>query len=193
MDTKEKILVTSRAFFASYGYEGTTMSMIANKVGIKKPSLYSHYTSKAELFEDVLDKEVTEYLSFLKETLISYDSPVKDKLYKLLADHALGDNDEASMNFYYRFIKYQPQGLEDYAVAKFTEMENETKKIFDQVLDRGKEDREIDPALSNSQIYETYFLLLDGLSTMPDLYKKNFDEQDTLGVWELFYRGIRKG
>lgn len=191
MDTKEKILKESRAFFASNGYEGTTMTMIANKIGIKKPSLYSHYTSKEQIFKDVLDKEVTDYIEFLHGSMKTDDSSVKDRLYKLLVEHALGD-DEDSMNFYYRFIKYQPVELEDYVVDKFSEMEKETQEIFENILKQGKKNREIDPILSNSQIYKTYFLLVDGLSTMPEAYKNKMNDQELFGIWEVFFRGIKK-
>lgn len=192
MDTKEKILKESRAFFASNGYEGTTMTMIANEIGIKKPSLYSHYTSKEQIFKDVLDKEVTDYIEFLHGGMTTDDSSVKKLLYKLLVEHALGD-DEDSMNFYYRFIKYQPVELEDYVVDKFAEMEKETQEIFEKILNEGKKNGEIDPILFNSQIYKTYFLLVDGLSTMPEAYKNQMNDQELFGIWEVFFRGIRKG
>lgn len=192
MDTKGKILKESRTFFASKGYEGTTMTMIANAVGIKKPSLYSHYSSKEQIFKDILDKEVSDYIDFLHGSITKEDIAVKDKLYKLLVEHALGD-DEDSMDFYYRFIKYQPAGLVDYVVGKFAEMEQGTQEIFESILKQGKENGEIDPVLSNSQIYKTYFLLVDGLSTMPKEYKNKMNNQELLGIWEVFFRGIRKG
>lgn len=190
MDTKEKILDVGRQLFASYGYEGTTMTMIAGGVEIKKPSLYAHYTSKEQIFKDVLDKEVADYITFLHEAAAADDSSIKEKLYRLLVEHAL--DDEASMNFYYRFIKYQPAGLEEYIVGSFAEMESETEKIFEMILNQGKEQGEIDKSLSNTQIYRTYFLLVDGLSTMPVSYKSEMDGRDYLGIWEVFYRGIEK-
>lgn len=190
MGTKEKILKESRTFFAANGYERTTMTMIANRVGIKKPSLYSHYTSKEQIFKDVLDKEVADYIDFLYKNMIADNSTVKNKLYRILIEHALGD-DEDSMHFYYRFIKYQPAELKDYVVGKFAEMENETQEIFENVLNQGKKHGEIDTILTNSQIYKTYFLLVDGLSTMPEIYKEEMNEQELSGIWEVFFRGIK--
>lgn len=192
METKEKILQVSRALFTSNGYEGTAMTMIADEVGIKKPSLYAHYRSKAEIFEAVLQKESMDYVSFLKESLNRQETSVKDLLYQLLTEHALDKEDEIRNEFYYRFIKYRPVGLESVILDIFTEMEEETVKIFYQIIDRGKANGEIDPDLSNAQIYETYFLLIDGLSTMSDVYKYKYESQGALDVWELFYRGIRK-
>jgi AcrR family transcriptional regulator len=48
--TRSRLKETAFSLFAAYGYESTTMSQIANAIGIKKPTLYSYYESKEELF-----------------------------------------------------------------------------------------------------------------------------------------------
>ena len=45
-DTKERILETALELFAHSGYLGTSMSDIANRLGITQGALYEHYTSK---------------------------------------------------------------------------------------------------------------------------------------------------
>lgn len=190
MDTKEKILDVSRRLYASYGYEGTTMTMIATEVGIRKPSLYSHYAGKEQIFKDVLDREITDYIDFLHAFLRADHPTVKEKLYKLFLGHT--QDDETSIEFYYRFIKYQPMGLEEYIMDSFEEMEKETRKAFEKIIDHGKKQGELDDNLSNKQIYRTYFLLIDGLSTMPPSLKNGSDDKGILDIWEIFYRGIEK-
>jgi AcrR family transcriptional regulator len=37
--------------FIEKGLAGVSMSMIADKIGIKKPSLYKHFSSKDEIVE----------------------------------------------------------------------------------------------------------------------------------------------
>lgn len=54
MDTKEKIILTALDLFLQDGYERTSMNRIARAVGITKPAIYHHFTSKEELFRDVL-------------------------------------------------------------------------------------------------------------------------------------------
>ena len=49
MTTKEKILDAALTLFAENGYDGTSVEQIANKVGIKAPSLYKHYKGKEEV------------------------------------------------------------------------------------------------------------------------------------------------
>ena len=53
--SKNKIKEISLKLFALKGYEATTMRDIANEVGIKAPSIYSHYTNKQTIFLELVD------------------------------------------------------------------------------------------------------------------------------------------
>ena len=48
---KEEIILTTLELAAEKGLSGVSMSMIADKIGIKKPSLYKHFSSKDEIVE----------------------------------------------------------------------------------------------------------------------------------------------
>lgn len=48
---KEEIILTTLELAAEKGLAGVSMSMIADKIGIKKPSLYKHFSSKSEIVE----------------------------------------------------------------------------------------------------------------------------------------------
>ena len=52
-ETKERILNTALALFSQRGYLGTSMSDIANKLGMTKGALYKHYTSKQEILDRI--------------------------------------------------------------------------------------------------------------------------------------------
>jgi AcrR family transcriptional regulator len=55
---KEEILDVATHLFAERGYEGTSMSDVAERVGIRKASLFYHFTTKYTLYEAVLDRLV---------------------------------------------------------------------------------------------------------------------------------------
>ena len=46
MTTRDKILDEALTLFAENGYDGTSVEEIAEKVGIKAPSLYNHFKGK---------------------------------------------------------------------------------------------------------------------------------------------------
>ena len=52
-DTKKRILETALELFAQRGYLGTSMSDIAQQLGITKAALYKHYTGKQEILDQI--------------------------------------------------------------------------------------------------------------------------------------------
>ena len=59
-NTKQEILNVSLDLFSIYVYEATSMSKIANTIGIRKASLYSHFESKQAILNEIID-EILEY------------------------------------------------------------------------------------------------------------------------------------
>lgn len=55
MNTKEKIFDVSLDLFSKKGYDSVSLREIAEEVGIKKSSIYSHYPSKEAILMDILD------------------------------------------------------------------------------------------------------------------------------------------
>lgn len=55
-DTKKRILETALELFAQRGYLGTSMSDIAQRLGITKPALYKHYTGKQEILDQIVER-----------------------------------------------------------------------------------------------------------------------------------------
>ena len=192
MNTKEKILRTGKMQFAAHAYAGTTMAMIAEAVGIKKPSLYAHYSSKEAIFKGVLEAEFDEYITFVTDILRKENQSALEKLSALYMAHLpeAGEPD-GSNDFYYRFTKFQPPGLEEYISRKYREAEETQFEIFSGVVEDGKREGVIDPSLSARQVYEAYFLLLDGIDSMQGLYDAEYIQKSGRNAWQVFYRGIR--
>ena len=75
-NTKQEILEASLDLFSVKGYEATSISQIANAVGIRKASLYSHFENKQALLDalvkDVLD-QYAERSIFAKADWDEYD------------------------------------------------------------------------------------------------------------------------
>jgi len=61
--TKKELEVLSVAsdYFLSHGYRGTSINAMARDSGISKESIYRYFSSKKELFEAVIAKELTQY------------------------------------------------------------------------------------------------------------------------------------
>ena len=66
--TAERILDAAEAAFADKGFEGTTLRDVADRVGIRIPSLYNHFESKDALYAAVLERGIAPLLRTLVES-----------------------------------------------------------------------------------------------------------------------------
>ena len=60
-DTKQEILNVSLNLFSTQGYEATSVSQIAEAVGIRKASLYSHFASKQAILDELMKITLGQY------------------------------------------------------------------------------------------------------------------------------------
>ena len=60
-NTKQEILDTALELFSVQGFEATSISQIADAVGIRKASVYSHFGSKQELLEALQEQVLENY------------------------------------------------------------------------------------------------------------------------------------
>lgn len=60
-DTKKKILEKALELFSANGYDSVSVGEIAKAVGIKAPSLYSHYPSKQAIFDAIVEATAVQY------------------------------------------------------------------------------------------------------------------------------------
>ena len=61
MNTKERILDEALTLFSEKGYANVYVNDIAERVGIKAPSLYKHYKNKQAIFDAILDVMYTRF------------------------------------------------------------------------------------------------------------------------------------
>ncbi len=60
-NTREAILEAALDFFSVNGYEATSISQLAEAVGIRKASLYSHFANKQEILDTVVETTLNGY------------------------------------------------------------------------------------------------------------------------------------
>ncbi|HTH99154.1 MAG TPA: TetR/AcrR family transcriptional regulator [Stellaceae bacterium] len=68
--------------FWSKGYEGTSLTDLTEAMGITRPSLYSAYGSKEELFRRALDRYGASHLGFVTDALAA--ATVREAIERLL-------------------------------------------------------------------------------------------------------------
>ncbi|MGI6448359.1 MAG: TetR/AcrR family transcriptional regulator [Methanobrevibacter boviskoreani] len=80
MNTKEKIFEVALNQFSKKGYDSVSLREIAEEVGIKKSSIYSHYPSKEAILMDIFEYFTNLFkedeLLNSKEFLLSKDNKI---------------------------------------------------------------------------------------------------------------------
>ena len=80
--TREGILEAALDLFAVNGYEATSISQLADAVGIRKASLYSHFANKQDILDNVVETVLKGYADHSIFVRADWDDPefTKDKI-----------------------------------------------------------------------------------------------------------------
>jgi AcrR family transcriptional regulator len=65
--TADRILDAAEAVFAERGFAGSALRDVAERVGVRAPSLYNHFESKESLYAAVLERAVGPLLALLAD------------------------------------------------------------------------------------------------------------------------------
>ena len=137
MNRKEEIVLITLELAAEKGLANVSMSMIADKIGIKKPSLYKHFASKEEIVEAMYEylRRQAKEKAIIK--LIDYSTFFAGKtVYEILQSVVRGyiqmNHQEKMLNFYK--VIYSERSLNPMA-AKIVAEETDkmiiaTKQLF---------------------------------------------------------------
>ena len=76
MNTKEKIFNVSLDLFSKRGYDSVSLREIAEEVGIKKSSIYSHYSSKEAILMEIFNQFTGSFEIDDKDIELNEDNPL---------------------------------------------------------------------------------------------------------------------
>lgn len=189
--TKQVILERALELFTEKGYIGTSMGEIAEAVGIRKASLYSHYDGKERIFEEIFNRILEEYVAFIR-TLTAGEKG-RDTVHRLEAiftSFIRYCRNNLSMYFWDRYYYYPPEFLKEYILEKTEETNTFFIEAVTGVFAEGIARGEI-RGQSPRKTALAYYYLLIGLSMSVKLYTHEELERETADALEGFLAGIR--
>lgn len=84
--TSEAFIAAATGLFAAKGFNGTSISDLADELGLTTASLYYHMSGKQDLLFRVLDRVMTNLLSQL-EQIVAEDVGPREKLHLAVENH----------------------------------------------------------------------------------------------------------
>ena len=180
-------------YFTIHGYEGASLAQIADEVGLKKQSIYSHFNGKDDLFLQVL-KDAKETESTTKLDYIDYmdTSRPKESLYgylRLVID--LFQKDE-HIKFWLRMSFFPPAHLQEAIGKEVIDLEEKVKKMLETKFQYWLDSKAI--VAETATIPTIAFLGIVDAILVELVYV--VDEQQLNNKldasWSIFWRGITK-
>ncbi len=188
---KNEILEKSLILFANQGYFGTSMDDIAKAVGIKKASLYSHYSGKESIFTAVFNYILEDYSAFIEKLIACYEETnYLDKLTSIFSGYVKNCKNNNKMIFWDRYYYYPPEYLKDYILSKTYEIEmifiDKITVIIEQGIRNGeiKDNNAYDIALS-------FYYMMIGLAMGIKFYDEKEIDKDIVKCTTVFLDGIK--
>ncbi|MGG0412628.1 TetR/AcrR family transcriptional regulator [Peribacillus simplex] len=178
-------------YFTIHGYEGASLSQIAEEVGMKKQSIYAHFKGKDDLFLQVLrDAKETELSSKLQYfNKVDSKNPEKDLYGFLKLTIDLFQKNE-HIKFWLRMSFFPPAHLEKEIGQEVLDIEGKVQAILECKFQDWINAKLI---VEDSAITPTYAFLGVVDSILLELVYGNDEKRlrDKLAAsWKVFWRGI---
>jgi len=188
--TRERLRQAAIDLFGEKGYDGASMTELAERVGIAKPSLYNYYRSKEELLLDLIDDG-------LRRWLAECQPPAQGGSYqRFLRDHLAATID---------FARRHPRAVAIFNLAsmhvqgELAERVNDVvgrhlgpfRRECDELLERALGTGEL-PAGEGEAIRAFLSVFFQGLmfQQTSNLRDAECVVRNLPGVWRLLYRGV---
>lgn len=190
--TRNEIKKIAIKLFATKGYSSSTLNDIAKEIGITKAAIYFHFSSKEELFFEILEETIDDYYKYLIKSI----------------EHAkdIGNVEQCLFYIYKRNMEYFKCGKEKaYFLIKYIfipdeELSERICKVRDEVDSNLKKDFSVlenkltkpeEGNIRSSNVaynYYHWFLTLVMLKVLanPDKYTDELIKEE----WNIFWQGM---
>lgn len=176
--------------FARDGYEGASLRAIADEVGIKKPSIYAHFSNKDDLFLHTLSHAFTEVQRHTLEYFRDHAHlSLEERLKGLLTWVEYEYNTQASARFMLRMCYFPPLALYNDVMGLVYPFLDGLERSLKRLLQRAIREGEL-PSIASEQVAVAFMTLLDGV-TVELIYGNSRRYKMRLeAAWPIFWSGI---
>lgn len=185
-EIREQIVESARHIFSRFGFKKTTMDDIALGVGKGKSSIYYYFTSKDQVFQAVVEKEITSLRQELVKVIDSDLKPI-DKIQSYITVRMTKFGE---MTNFYQAIKNELLAQLDFIDQIRKKYDEDEVNLVDSILKEGIEKNEFD--IEDSRLAASVIVTaMKGLE-MPLFWQNGNDDLETRikNVLKILFNGI---
>ena len=179
--------------FAARGYEGTSMSHIADEIGIKKQSIYTHYIGKDELFLQVMQDAFLREQEVVKNYFAKNSSyPIEAFLYGFLEYVKEQYEIDDYTKFWLRISFFPPAHLHDQIMAYVYAYLDHLEAMLVPVIEQAMATDEVNAKIGAQKASSAFLGMLDSIFVEllyggPERVEKRMNAS-----WHVYWLGLSK-
>ena len=188
-NTRMGIIDAATRLFAEQGYQQTTISEIAKRVGLAEGSIYDHFRGKEDLLLTIPDVWVTKAIDELEVQLLGIEGAF-NKLRKFLwwYIHYI-QSEPMTAKVVFLFLKTNPNFIESEVYPNVRTFYAGLIRIFEEGIESGEMAEDLDPFVARSIVLGTIeHMVIRWL--LKEMKYSLFDNLEQ--VYRSLHRGFRK-
>jgi AcrR family transcriptional regulator len=190
-DSRKRLVQAALKLFGSHGYHNTGIADILKESGVKRGSLYHHFSSKEELGYAAIDEEVRIHLEKGAPSHLQTKGHAIDRLLKMLnAMHAItepGDTGFSTANMSLRLAS-----VHDGFRKRLTSILGRAAEQTEEVVRRGVADGQIVDSIDPRQLAHLFIIICTGYHTAPFLWGREVIREDARRWLKEYLNSLRK-
>lgn len=161
--TASKLQNAALIRFATQGFNATTMNEIASDVGIKKASIYAHFSSKDDLFLSLLPILIEEEFKHIKATIYGGDD-IQQQLLSYLQSIHNRFTESHRVQFWLRILFAPPVHLNDQVIMPMRQFMDEAEIWVENAMAQSPL-AHLNYGLTPKVLTSSYMAMMDSLHT----------------------------
>ncbi len=186
---KKNIINAVTKLFAQKGYM-ISMSEIANEVGIKVASIYTHFEGKDEIIYLSIEEEINKYYDYLDDLIISLESKsCKEVLEGLLKGILNNYNSRDKIKYWNNIYLINGKNISDKTLDLIDKRTTLYIRSLRQIFENGVKNNEISAPGIDGTLY-LYMSMMEGI-LKGILLRDNVLRDYVPIIWEAYWNGIK--
>lgn len=191
-ETREKILKASTDLLISRSYVGTTISAIAENVGLTKGALYHHFNSKDDLVLEIVKSVKQSWFQFVGRKVLLQNSSV-DRLQALFAYHSHFLKKDPAMCLVLSSLLSEMEILNPAILNEITGIYSDMLSFIQKIIEKGQRNGELQPDLHVKNTAFTLVGMLRWMGCSPLFRLLDFKHDDLAdSTFNLLVRSMQK-